>query len=129
MAEKLTLDDGILEIDINGNGLLRFNPSDPNLYRRFLAVARELPELEMRYKQEIESGAESENETARTEKALEQMRALDADIKGRLAEVFGRENDFEALLGGVNLMAVGRNGERVVTNLLRALAPYMESGI
>lgn len=129
MAEKLTLDDGVLELEINENGILRFNPSDPNVYRRFLAVARELPELEMRYKREIESGAESENETARTEKALEQMRTFDADIKGRLAEVFGRENDFETLLGGVNLMAVGCNGERVVTNLLRALTPYLESGI
>lgn len=129
MAEKLTLDDGVLELEINENGVLRFNPSDPNVYQRFLTLARELPELESKYTQELESTKEPDNELARAEGALDKMRAFDADIKGRLGEVFGRENDFDALLGGVNLMAVGRNGERVVTNLLRALTPYIEGGI
>lgn len=127
--EKLTLDDGIIELDVNGNGLLRFNPTDPNVYQRFLAVAKELPELERRYVAEVEQAERPEDEMARAEDVLERMRAFDADVKGRLGEVFGRENDFDVLLGGVNLMAVGHNGERVVTNLLSALAPYIEEGI
>lgn len=129
MAEKLTLDDGVLELEINENGVLRFNPSDPNVYQRFLTLARELPELESKYTLELERTEAPGNEMVRTEGALEKMRTFDADVKGRLGEVFGRENDFDALLGGVNLLAVGRNGERVVTNLLRALTPYIERGI
>ena len=30
--EKLSFDTGIREYDVNGNGVLRFNPSDPNVY-------------------------------------------------------------------------------------------------
>ena len=59
---------------------------------------------------------------------LEKARAFDKDIKDRLSHVFGAENDFDALVGGVNLMACGRNGELIVTNLLAALKPYMERG-
>ena len=28
----------------------------------------------------------------------------------------------------MNVMAVGNNGERIITNLLNALAPYIEEG-
>ena len=38
----------------------------------------------------------------------------------------GPENDFDKLLGGVNVLAMAGNGERVVTNLLNALAPVIE---
>ena len=31
MAEKLSFDTGIREYEINDNGILRFNPSDPNV--------------------------------------------------------------------------------------------------
>lgn len=124
--EKLVLDDGILEIEVNGNGVLRFNPTDPNVYQRFLEVAKVLPELERKYVDEIE---QAESEMEQTADTLKRMSAFDAEVKERLSEVFGRENDFDALLGGVNLMAVGHNGERVVTNLLKALAPYIENGI
>ena len=42
--------------------------------------------------------------------------------------MFGEENDFDALLGGVNLLAVAGNGERVITNLLQALLPVLTEG-
>lgn len=129
MAEQLRLDDGVLELEINGNGVLRFNPSDPNVYRRFLAVARGLPELEARYARELEEQEKQGDGQTEAEETLKRMQAFDADVKERLSEVFGRENNFDDLLGGVNLMAVGNNGERVVTNLLNALAPYLERGL
>ena len=129
MAEKLTLDDGVLELEINGNGVLRFNPSDPNVYQRFLALARELPEMEKQWSAEAARSGEQADEAAQAAEALDRLKELDADVKRRLGEVFGGENDFDALLGGVNLMAMGRNGQRVVTNLLAALGPYMEEGV
>lgn len=125
--EKLTLDDGVIELEINENGLLRFNPSDPNVYQRFLALARELPGMEAQYQEQAEGVPGDELEQAGA--ALDQMKALDADLKARLSEVFGGENDFDRLLGGVNLMAPGRNGQRIVANLLTALTPYLEAGI
>lgn len=128
MAETLHLDDGILELDINGRGLLRFNASDFNVYQRFIAIVKELPEMEKKYMSEVEqpdNGDELELAAANLNKARE----IDRQIKERLSEAFGQENDFDNLLGGVNLMAFGRNGERVITNLLNALTPYIERGV
>lgn len=128
MATKLMLDDGILELDVNGRGLLRFNPSDFNLYERFCRLAKELPEIEKQYVAEVEEQGEADGlELAGRE--LTRAKEIDADIKRRLSDVFGKENDFDQLMGGVNLMAFGRNGERVITNLLNALTPYLTDGI
>lgn len=125
MAEKLVIDNGLLELEINNNGVLRFNASDPNVYKRFYDLAEELPKLEEKYRAEVEAQG---GDTAESGVVVGKMYEIDADIKSRLNKVFGPENDFDQLLGGVNLMAFGRNGERVITNLLSALKPYMESG-
>ena len=45
-----------------------------------------------------------------------------------LGEIFGAENDFDAILNGVNLAGVGANGRRVVQNLLEALTPILREG-
>ena len=128
MATKLMLDDGVLELDINGRGLLRFNPSDFNLYERFCRLAKELPEIEKQYVAEVEEQGEADGlELAGRE--LARATEIDADIKRRLSDVFGKENDFDQMMGGVNLMAFGKNGERVITNLLNALTPYLTDGI
>ena len=44
--EKLSFDTGIREYDVNGNGMLRFNPSDPNVYERFFNAADETQKIE-----------------------------------------------------------------------------------
>lgn len=132
MVEKLIFDDGIKRIDINGNGLLCFNPSDFNVYQRFCALIKELPGLEAQYKAEVEQtteGATEENMVELAGKELDRAKEIDATIKRKLSGVFGGDNDFDQLLGGVNLMAFGGNGERIITNLLNALAPYLEAGI
>lgn len=133
MAETkaLQFDDGLLRLDINGNGLLTFNPSDFNVYQRFFGLLKELPELEKRYASEVETPAGASGEDASLELAgreLDRAKDMDREIKDKLGAVFGPGNDFNALLGGVNVMAVGNNGQRVITNLLNALAPYIEEG-
>ena len=40
--QALSIDTGIQEFQINGGGVLRFNPSDPNLYGRFFGVLDEV---------------------------------------------------------------------------------------
>ena len=36
---ELNIDTGVEEFRVNGRGVLRFNPADPNLYHRFFAAA------------------------------------------------------------------------------------------
>lgn len=136
MAEKLIFDSGLVKLDVNGNGLLCFAPSDFNLYQRFLAFAQELPSLEAKYRRCVEETgissqpvAGSESQVAAAGKALDLARTMDADIKQRLATVFGPGNDFDVLLGGVNVMSWAGNGERVITNFLNAITPYLEKGV
>lgn len=127
MNNKLNIDDGVLRLEINGNGVLAFNPSDPNVYHRFMSLAHDLPKLQAEYQKREASGATDEMSAA--SEALSTLHEMDVDLKKRLSEVFGKENDFDVLLGGASLMAFGANGERVITNLLNALHPYMEEGL
>lgn len=129
--EKLIFDNGVKEFEVNGREILRFNPSDPNVYNRFMAVYEEIREIEAAYVAQVEAvpAQADENGFAAGEQILGLMRGFDSQVKERLAFVFGAENDFDRILGGVNLMAVAINGERVVTNLFDALLPVMETGI
>ena len=130
-TKKLSIDDGLVRLDINGNGLLCFNPSDFNLYNRFIDFTKELPEIEKKYRLEVETPAAPEEGAVLdlVGAELERARAIDLDVKARLSSVFGSGADFDQLLGGVNCMAFGGNGERVITNLLDALRPYIEQGL
>ena len=105
--------------------MLRFNPSDPNVYDRFFRAADDFRRIE----QELtDGGLEGLEGQALAEGMVRRMEETDRKVKRTLNEVFGEPNDFDALLEGVNLMAVASNGERVVTNLLAALAPILEQG-
>lgn len=131
-TKKLVFDDGLVRLDINGNGILTFNPSDFNVYERFYALSKELPELEKKYAAEVESVPEnmgSEQAVELAGRELIRAKEIDAEVKAKLSAVFGAGNDFDKLLGGVNIMAFGSNGERVISNLLTALQPYIEEGV
>lgn len=101
-----------------GCGVLRFNPTDPNLYARFLEAAEKIRQVEA-----------SLAGNSRDVSALELLGNADRQLKQILTWVFGGENDFEALLGGVNLLAVAENRQRVITNLISALEPHLLEGI
>lgn len=123
--EKIVFDSGVKEYEINDNGVLRFNPSDPNVYARFFDAAEEIQQIE----KDLIAKGESLNGTENTgEIAIRMMQEADAKVKGILGDVFGEGNDFNQLLGGVNLLAVACNGERVITNFMQALLPIIEQG-
>jgi len=124
MAGKLAIDNGILEFEVNGGELLRFNPSDPNVYHRFSELAVELPKLEEDFRKQAETLDEKD-----AAGMLALMNAFDRALKEKLAQVFGEENDFDRILGGVNLLAVGRNGQRLISNVLESLQPLLEEGV
>ena len=125
--EQLIFDSGIKEYQINGNGVLRFNPSDPNIYGRFILAMDKIKSIESEMVEKANKIDKTEEDEA-GEAAIRIMCETDKKIKGILNEIFGMENDFDRILEGVNLMAVAHNGNRVITNLLNALQPIMEAG-
>lgn len=125
--ENLNFDSGIKEYQINGKGILRFNPSDPNVYARFMEATGKIHTVEQEMAAKAKILADKSEETA-GEETLRIMRETDQRMKAILNEIFGHENDFDQLLENVNLMAVATNGERVITNLMNALQPIMEAG-
>ena len=125
--EILNLDLGIKEFRLTENGVLRFNPSDPNVYERFLNAEKDIQTVE---EEAAEKGRTAEKGDAESvgESAIHIMAEADRKIKDILNRVFGHGNDFHSILDGVNLLAVGNNGNRIISNLLDALTPIVEQG-
>lgn len=120
--EKIQFDTGVQSYRINGDGILRFNPADPNLFARFMEAADQIQAMENRL------ANRSQEEKPTGEQTLKLLREADQEIKKLLGWVFGGDNDFEKLLGGVNLLARASNSQLVVTNLFAALQPVLLAG-
>ena len=123
IMEKILFDSGIKAYKINGGGVLRFNPSDPNVYARFLEAADRLQHVE-------ETLAEDARQLPEVDGVgiVQLLNRADKDMKQVLSWVFGQDNDFDKILNGVNLLAVAENGQRVVMYLLEALQPVLVAG-
>ena len=121
--EKITFDSGIREYAINGTGVLRFNPNDPNVYDRLLKSLDDIKDVE---KDLVEQSKQVSNNDGSS--VLRLMAHADKRIKDILNTIFGAGNDFDDILRGVNVMAVCGNGERVITNLMNALIPILQEG-
>ena len=122
--EQIRFDSGMKKYRINKNGVLEFNPSDPNVFARFLAAAEKIKGIEA----ELAAQAASISPETAGEDTLRLMAEADKKMKALLGEIFGGQNDFDAILQGVNLLAVAENGQRVVTNLFSALEPVLVAG-
>ena len=121
--EKISFDSGVKSYKINGTGVLRFNPGDPNVYARFLEAADKLQDVENALVEEAKKLPEADGAGV-----VQLLNRADKEMKQVFSWVFGQENDFDKILGGVNLLAVADNGQRVVTNLLEALQPILVAG-
>ena len=122
--EKIIFDSGVKEFKINGSGVLRFNPGDPNVYARFLEAAEKIRAVEEELTRQAKEMPQEDSGKA----AVKLMAEADKQMKEILGWVFGSANNFDKILGGVNLLAVAGNGERVVTNLFTALQPILVEG-
>ena len=100
--KKLKLDLGMEEYRVGG-GVLRFNPCDPALYERFLALLEEW-----------------EGSCPGSYKEAESL------LRARLEAVFPG-NDLAAIFPG-SLLALCGNGKLLVVNFLEALQPVLLSG-
>ena len=120
--QKITFDTGIKTYQINDSGVLKFNPSDPNLYKRFKDLRVEIEQIQKDY-------SERSKTTESGDDAIDLLAEYDARVKKSLSHVFGEENDFDSILGGANVMAVASNDELVITNFLDAMLPIVEEGV
>lgn len=123
--EKITFDFGVKEYKIC-NGVLRFNPSDPNVYARMMGAMEKIQQVEESIVAKAKEKQEDEQVTGKA--VLQLMEESDREVKKILSDVFGNQNDFDKILGGVNVLAVAGNGERVITNLINALFPILQEG-
>ena len=103
--EKISFDSGIKSYKINGNGVLRFNPGDPNLYARFLNAVETVSVMEKEL--QAQAAALPAGDPA---SAIRLMAETDTRLKTLLTQVFGEGNDFHKVLGGVSLLV---NGETI----------------
>ena len=104
--KQLSIDTGVEEFCINGKGVLRFNPSDPNLYHRFFALGpragRPGPGTGRKKRRHARRGRPGGLCPAGGLRRPASRRCW-----GRFS---GPENDFDKALGGVNLAGVAANG-------------------
>ena len=117
--ENLMIDLGAVEYRIPGGGSVRFNPTDPNVYSRFLGLEEELAVLQKNIQQEAKlcsSGSQ----------VLQMLESADKALKASLNRVFPGNNFHEAL-GCVNLLA--QAGDKTVAeSLLSALEQVLSDG-
>lgn len=126
--QKLVFDIGVQEFRLGNTGVLRFNPSDPNVYARFMKAMDKLPAIESELVEKAKCLEQSDSEEPNGTEVLRLLEEADLKVKQLLNDVFGGGNDFNEILRGVNLLAVAGNGERVITNLLAALQPVLVNG-
>lgn len=116
--KTIKLDTGVVSYRL-GEGVLRFNPGDPNVYVRFSQAVEKLQSTEQEMFAALSApGAD----------VLAVMEQTDRAIKQLLSWVFGPGNDFDAMLGGVNLLAVTADGQRLANRLFAALEPILLEG-
>lgn len=124
--ETILINTGMKEYRLTEKGApLRFNPSDPNVYARFVESMDKIKKIEQEQAAKI---AAVGNGPDRGETILRIMHETDTRMKTALDHVFGCGNDFHAILEGVSLSAVAANGRRVIENLMDVLTPIMEQG-
>ena len=116
--KTIKLDTGVVSYRL-GEGVLRFNPGDPNVYVRFSQAVEKLQSTEQEMSAALSApGAD----------VLAVMEQTDRAIKQLLSWVFGPGNDFDTMLGGDNLLAVTADGQRLANRLFSALEPILLEG-
>ena len=109
--EKLVFSTGMEEYPLENGGVLRFNPRDPSVLERFLALEEKIGSLKPQGQTPVEKWADA-----------------DSRCRQMLAEVFPG-NDFGQILGLGNCLALCENGASVMGNFLAAVEGVLEHGV
>lgn len=125
--EKMSISVGIKRYElVEGGALLSFNPGDPNVYARYVELVPKIQEVEQEMAKKAKAIKSTDPDAG--EATLRVMRETDIRMKEILNQIFGKNNNFDEILMGVNLMAVTEDGNRVINNVLDALTPIMNNG-
>ena len=122
--QNIKFDSGVQEFQINGGGVLRFNPSDLNVYSRFMDAIEDIRKVE----QVMQANIRDMSAAGTGAGFLQLANEADKEVKKILQNVFGKQNDFDEIFCGANVLTVAGNGEMVLTNFLNALKPIIEDG-
>ncbi len=109
--ELLAFQTGMEEYPLENGAVLRFNPRDPSVLDRFLALEAQLESLE-----------------PQGQSMTEKWAYADRHCRELLAEVFPG-NDFGQILGPGNCLALCENGMSVLGNFLEAVEKPLEHGV
>ena len=115
---KLSL--GVREYTIPGGGVLRFNPTDPNIYANFLDSQKQLETIHKSFQKKAKAAKDGAA-------VLQLLQEADRALKALLGDIFPG-NDFHRALGGVNLLALCGDGRTVAEHLLTALEEILTAG-
>ena len=122
--EKLAFNTGIKEMDCGFGVPLRVNFADPNFYERFGHMTQRITDIE----KQMAERSKTKNITDGND-VLRILRETDLEVKSIMNETFGLGNDFDKIMGGMNIMAVCEDtGERIVTGFLNAITPLVHNG-
>ncbi len=124
----LSFDTGVKEYDVDGRAKLRFNPSDPELYARVLDFVDKSDEIEMRYaalKEVMTGEMDEQGFPVGGVEVVTKIRQLDRELKDTLADIFGHDNDFDAIFDHRSCLAVTDTGRNILNNFFEAIAPII----
>ena len=97
--QNLTIDTGVQEFSVNGRGVLRFNPGDPNVYHRFFDAKEPLARLDEELTAALRAmEGETLSEEDRAVRVLALMADYDRRVKALLTDIFGQANNFDVIL-------------------------------
>jgi hypothetical protein len=131
MMKSLDIDNGSITLCVNQDmtRLLTFNPTDVNFASRFYELLDDFTakenELIGRAKKIDEEMVLDENGVPSNIKEIFALtNELDGYFKERLDYVFGAGTS-ETCFGNVNVMSVDKKGNRILTNFIMGIAPYI----
>lgn len=126
--EKLIINTGLKRYEINDNGaIFSFNPSDINLYARFLKMREKIIEIG----EKIEKQGNELNQSNQDEVETFAIMMSDADklCKQAFSECFGSMNDFDHIFDGVNVFSPTITGNWLITDFVMAITPLIEKEV
>lgn len=115
---KLNFDDGIETYNLSNGAKLRINFSDFNLYDRFAKLQKDIDEIQEKHKEEINN--------LKVEELIPLFVELDKEIKEKLQNVFGKENNFDEIFSHQNCFAVNSKNRFIIEEFVEAIRPIIE---
>lgn len=126
--EKLIFGTGLKRYEVNDNGaIFSFNPTDINLYARFLKMRDEI----IKIGEDVEKKGDEINLSDENNAESFALMLADADDRAKraLTECFGSANDFNHIFDGANIFSPSATGNWLVTEFIMAITPVVEKEV